>query len=244
MSPLRRSCSSRNVLSYLRCGRVLRTPFISTWWETLIQSAWPAEKQQSHRRIFTYECRRPSLYHTLYSGRFHRKFCESRRKVSTMSYRTVRMISRAEAQRNGSWYSQLLWLWSALRPRSQFRNCDRGRSALQSSVPNTTHSGIAPQDSSRTSGDDLHCTIHCTVEDFIVNFPNHVGKSVQCRTVLCEWYHVPKRNVPGHGTLTLLKEAREGQIQNIWFLWFLNGAIAGDQEMSSESLRPFGQVEA
>ena len=48
----------------------------------------------------------------------------------------------------------------------------------------TAHSGIALQDSSR-SDDDLHCTIHCTVEDVIVNFANHIGKSVRCRTVLC-----------------------------------------------------------
>ena len=43
---------------------------------------------------------------------------------------------------------------------------------------------------------------------------------------------------------TSIKVAREGQIQNFWFLWFLDGAMVGDQEMSSESLRPFGQVEA
>ena len=30
-------------------------------------------------------------------GRFQRQFCESRRKVGTIPYRTVRMISRAEA---------------------------------------------------------------------------------------------------------------------------------------------------
>ena len=40
-----------------------------------------------------------TLYSTLYSGRFQRKFCESRRRVGTIPYRTVRMISRAGAQR-------------------------------------------------------------------------------------------------------------------------------------------------
>ena len=36
-----------------------------------------------------------ALYSTLYSGRFQRKFCESRCKVGTIPYHTVRMISRA-----------------------------------------------------------------------------------------------------------------------------------------------------
>ena len=44
-----------------------------------------------------------ALYSTLYSGRFQRKFCESRRKVCTIPYRTVCIISRAGAQRPGSW---------------------------------------------------------------------------------------------------------------------------------------------
>ena len=43
-----------------------------------------------------------ALYRTLYSERFHRKFCKSRRKVGTIPYRTVRMISRAGVQRTGS----------------------------------------------------------------------------------------------------------------------------------------------
>ena len=40
-----------------------------------------------------------AFYRTLYSGRFPRKFCKSRRKVGTIPYCTVRMISRAGAQR-------------------------------------------------------------------------------------------------------------------------------------------------
>ena len=64
-----------------------------------------------------------ALYRTLYSGRFQRKFCESRRKVGTIPYRTVRMISRAGAQRTG--------------PRGgggRVRELRLGRDALQSSV--------------------------------------------------------------------------------------------------------------
>ena len=57
-----------------------------------------------------------ALDRTLYSGRLQRKFCESRRKVGTIPYRTVCMISRAGAQRTGSW------------------NCNWDRSARQSSV--------------------------------------------------------------------------------------------------------------
>ena len=57
-----------------------------------------------------------ALYSPLYSGRLQRKFCVARHKVGTIPYRTARMISRAGAQRTGSW------------------NCARGRSALQSSV--------------------------------------------------------------------------------------------------------------
>ena len=53
-----------------------------------------------------------TLYSTLYRGRLQRKFCESRRKVGTIPYRTVRMISRAGAQPTGSW------------------NCDWDRSAV------------------------------------------------------------------------------------------------------------------
>ena len=56
-----------------------------------------------------------ALYRTLYSGRFQRKFCESWLEVGTIPYRTVGMISRAEAQRTA---------WS----------CVWDRSALQSSV--------------------------------------------------------------------------------------------------------------
>ena len=44
-----------------------------------------------------------ALYSTLYSGRFQRKFCESRWKVGTIPYHTARMISRAGAQPTGSW---------------------------------------------------------------------------------------------------------------------------------------------
>ena len=43
------------------------------------------------------------LYSTLYCGRFQRRFCESRRKVGTIQYRTVRMISRAGVQGTESW---------------------------------------------------------------------------------------------------------------------------------------------
>ena len=54
-------------------------------------------------RFFTsdddFQC---AFYRTLYSGRFLRKFCESRRKVGTIPYRTVRLISRAVVQRAGS----------------------------------------------------------------------------------------------------------------------------------------------
>ena len=57
-----------------------------------------------------------ALYSTLCSEGFQRKFFESRRKVRMISYSTVLMISRAGAQRRGSW------------------NCDWGQSALQSNV--------------------------------------------------------------------------------------------------------------
>ena len=42
-----------------------------------------------------------------HSGRFQRIFWESRLKVGTILYRTVRMISRAGAQRTGSWNCDL-----------------------------------------------------------------------------------------------------------------------------------------
>ena len=49
---------------------------------------------------------------------------------------------------------------------------------------NITHSAIASQDSSRmTTTFNAHCTGHCTVEDFNVNFANHDAKSVRYRTV-------------------------------------------------------------
>ena len=53
-------------------------------------------------RIFTSDDVQFTLYSTLYSGRFQRKFCESRLKVGTIPYRTVRMTSREGAQRTGS----------------------------------------------------------------------------------------------------------------------------------------------
>ena len=56
---------------------------------------------------------------------------------------------------------------------------------------NITRSAIAPQDSSRvTTTFNAHCTLHCTVGDFNVNFVNHDAKLVQYRTVMCAWYHV------------------------------------------------------
>ena len=64
---------------------------------------------------------------------------------------------------------------------------------------NITQSTIAFQDSSRmTTTFNAHCTGHCTVEDFNVNFANHDAKSVRYRTVLCAWYHVQERNVLVH----------------------------------------------
>ena len=47
-----------------------------------------------------------------------------------------------------------------------------------------------------------HCTVHCTVENFNVNFANLDSKSERYRTVLCAEYHVQERNVPDHGTAT------------------------------------------
>ena len=49
---------------------------------------------------------------------------------------------------------------------------------------NITHSAIASQDSSRvTMTFNAHCTGHCTVEDFNVNFANHNAKSIPYRIV-------------------------------------------------------------
>ena len=53
-----------------------------------------------------------ALYRTLHSERCQRKFCESRRKVGTIPYRTVCRISRVGAQRTGSWKCD--WRRSAL----------------------------------------------------------------------------------------------------------------------------------
>ena len=65
---------------------------------------------------------------------------------------------------------------------------------------NITHSAIASQDSSRvTTTFNAHCTGHCTIEDFNVNFAYLKSKSVRYRTVLCAWYHVQEGNVPDHG---------------------------------------------
>ena len=47
------------------------------------------------------------LYRILYSARYQRRFRESRRKVSMISYRTVHMISRAGAQRTGSCHMEV-----------------------------------------------------------------------------------------------------------------------------------------
>ena len=57
-----------------------------------------------------------ALYSTMYSGRFQRKFCESRRKVGTIPYCAHDITCRSATYRVMSW------------------NCDWGRSALQSSV--------------------------------------------------------------------------------------------------------------
>ena len=99
--------------------QVLKPKKIGTWEVTDIAKRRAKHQPFRHciSRFFTsdddLQC---ALYSTLYSGRFHRKFCESRRKVSTIPYRSVRMISRARAQRTRSW------------------NCDWDRSALQSSA--------------------------------------------------------------------------------------------------------------
>ena len=56
---------------------------------------------------------------------------------------------------------------------------------------NITHSAITSKDSSRvTTTFSVHCTVHCVVGDFNVNFANHDAKSVRYRTVLHAWYHV------------------------------------------------------
>ena len=47
------------------------------------------------------------LYRILYRAKLQRRFCESRRKVSMISYRTLRMISRAGAQRTGSCHMEV-----------------------------------------------------------------------------------------------------------------------------------------
>ena len=67
-----------------------------------------------------------------------------------------------------------------------------GRSPISlNAVWNITHSAIASQDSSRvTTTFNAHCTIHCTVEEFNINFVNHDTKSVRYSTVLCAWYHI------------------------------------------------------
>ena len=86
--------------------QVLKPKQIATWEVTDI-----AKRRVKHHpfhhcfsRFFTsdddLQC---ALYSTLYSGRFQRKFCELRRKAGTIPYRTVCMISRAGAQRTGSW---------------------------------------------------------------------------------------------------------------------------------------------
>ena len=79
-----------------------------------------------------------------------------------------------------------------------------GRSPiLLNAASNITHSTIAPQDSSRVPTTfNAHCTVHYTVEDFNVNFANHDAKSVRYCPVLCAWYHMQERNVPGHGIAT------------------------------------------
>ena len=108
--------------SYIRCQKFTSTA------ETEKNGTWEvtdiAKRRVKHHPF--HHCRsrffrddddlQCALYSTLYSGRFQRKFCESRRKVGTIPYRTVRMISSAGPQRSGSW------------------NCDWGRSALSSSV--------------------------------------------------------------------------------------------------------------
>ena len=68
---------------------------------------------------------------------------------------------------------------------------------------NITHSAIASQGSSRLPTTfNAHCTGHCTLEDFNVNFANLDSKSVRFRTAPCTWYHVQERNVPDDGTAT------------------------------------------
>ena len=86
--------------------QMLKPKNIGIWDATNI--AKRCVKQHSFRhcltRFFTsdgdLQC---ALYSTLCTGRFQRKFCKSRRKVSTIPYRPACMISRVGAQRPGSW---------------------------------------------------------------------------------------------------------------------------------------------
>ena len=86
--------------------QVLKPKNIGTWDATDI--AKRRAKHHSFRhcpsRFFTsddnLQC---ELYSTLCSGRFQCKLCESLRKVGTIPYHTVCMISHAGAQRTGSW---------------------------------------------------------------------------------------------------------------------------------------------
>ena len=268
MFRLRRSCASRSALSYLRCGRVLRTPFISARWKTLIQATRLAEKQQSKKVTFlspphiqvrvTPTFIAPDTVQWKISSYILRIMSESQYNVVPYCAHDITCGSATYRVMVPSCY---LRNWSAHRPRSQFRNCDQDRSELQSRVRESrtlitksfaweknfttecplhisrSDAPIVPRCCRRRiveyASDACACaaqlvsrldTIHigrrarqlsadtiCGI--WIMNRPLsqfrnsarelHVGKSVRCRAVLCAWYHVPKRNVTGHGTLTL-----------------------------------------
>ena len=85
--------------------QALKPKKLGTWDATDI--ATRRVKHHSFRhclsRFLTSDDLQCALYRTLYNRRFQRNFCDSRIKIGTIPYRTVRMISCAGGQRTGSW---------------------------------------------------------------------------------------------------------------------------------------------